>query len=421
MAKPSPYIGGCVVPPNLLGMSNAATAFAVLIRILKYFCSMTVYDDISASSKVLMWQLDSNVPPVYLKLDLSSTIVTWAMYAYWNNSTHVGIMGYRNGSYSTFDIFYMYQSWSWLIAYKNYFHINIPSSIGPFYQSSYTYSFSLINMFPAFIPFAATRTSASISPGTTVTITVASTANFVVGNQYMLFGAAYGEGKENVAVTQIIDATHLVVASVSGSYASNAYLCVHPLVAVQAGGGSIYVSFRDAWDAKAADSTSISLSFSGVSSGLISPTAETSRVPITQVYAYYGTRYYLFDENIFLYSSASLADRGAFGFNADGSQIIAYTATGGTLTTITVTGAGWGVNALVGEYVFVTAGGGDYSCRLIVSNTSDTITVSLSLAAIPNVSTVFYIGTNFHRYCNQISSTLYFLEDQTYDLTTLPA
>ena len=52
------------------------------------------------------------------------------------------------------------------------------------------------------------------------------------------------------------------------------------------------------------------------------------------------------------------------------------TATGGSLTTIVKSGAGWTTNAFVGYKVTIISGAGRYQYGIITSNTSDTLTVS---------------------------------------------
>jgi hypothetical protein len=66
------------------------------------------------------------------------------------------------------------------------------------------------------------------------------------------------------------------------------------------------------------------------------------------------------------------------------------TATGGSATTITQTGAAWTVNAFAGTYVRLTGGAGVGQVRKIASNTADTLTL-----AAPVLSPVAAAGTVF--------------------------
>lgn len=73
------------------------------------------------------------------------------------------------------------------------------------------------------------------------------------------------------------------------------------------------------------------------------------------------------------------------------------TATGGTTTTVVMTGAGWGVNAYQGAYVLMTGGtaGNIGEIREVLSNTATTLTLVTALpASVANADT-FTIGGLF--------------------------
>jgi hypothetical protein len=73
-------------------------------------------------------------------------------------------------------------------------------------------------------------------------------------------------------------------------------------------------------------------------------------------------------------------------------------ATSGTTTTITQSGAGWTANQFAGMVIEITGGTGAGQFREIASNTSDTITVSLSWATNPAS------GSTFKIYYSSVSS-----------------
>ncbi|MDQ3541807.1 MAG: hypothetical protein M3440_14095, partial [Chloroflexota bacterium] len=69
--------------------------------------------------------------------------------------------------------------------------------------------------------------------------------------------------------------------------------------------------------------------------------------------------------------------------------------TAGTVTTVTMLGAGWTVNAYAGAYLVMRFGSGVGDVRQIVSNTADTLTVSTAFATAPAAGTVFRIEGQF--------------------------
>jgi len=65
------------------------------------------------------------------------------------------------------------------------------------------------------------------------------------------------------------------------------------------------------------------------------------------------------------------------------------TATSGTYSTLTKTGAGWTTNEWRGKGVRITSGPGSGSFLVVVGNTTDTLTVAGRFSAIPTSSSVF--------------------------------
>lgn len=72
------------------------------------------------------------------------------------------------------------------------------------------------------------------------------------------------------------------------------------------------------------------------------------------------------------------------------------TATGGTDNTLIRTGASWSVNAYANMYVLLTAGTGSGQIRKVLSNTADTLTVSVDWLVNPDATSefkIFYTGS----------------------------
>jgi len=67
------------------------------------------------------------------------------------------------------------------------------------------------------------------------------------------------------------------------------------------------------------------------------------------------------------------------------------TATAGSTSTLTHTGAGWTVNAYTGYLVLTTAGTGANQCRKIASNTAEILTVTPNFSVTPDNTTVFKV------------------------------
>jgi len=67
------------------------------------------------------------------------------------------------------------------------------------------------------------------------------------------------------------------------------------------------------------------------------------------------------------------------------------TASGGSVSTIVQTGAGWTVNAYAGCIVLTTGGVGPNQCRKIASNTADTLTISPNLSVAAAATTTFKV------------------------------
>ena len=70
-------------------------------------------------------------------------------------------------------------------------------------------------------------------------------------------------------------------------------------------------------------------------------------------------------------------------------------ATGGTTTTVTMTGAGWTVDEHKGAYVFLDYGSGVGEVRQVASNTATELTLETALSSAVTASDVFYISGVF--------------------------
>lgn len=70
-------------------------------------------------------------------------------------------------------------------------------------------------------------------------------------------------------------------------------------------------------------------------------------------------------------------------------------ATGGTATTIVMTGAAWTVDEHKGAYVFLEYGSGVGEVRQVLSNTADTLTLETAVSNIPAAGDPFYISAVF--------------------------
>jgi hypothetical protein len=69
-----------------------------------------------------------------------------------------------------------------------------------------------------------------------------------------------------------------------------------------------------------------------------------------------------------------------------------FTATGGTATTVTLTGAAWTVNQFAGAYIFPDVDTNKPGARLITGNTVDTITVETAFTVTPVSGNTFLVA-----------------------------
>lgn len=84
----------------------------------------------------------------------------------------------------------------------------------------------------------------------------------------------------------------------------------------------------------------------------------------------------------------------AVGSKDDLPPVIDGVATGGTATTITMTGAAWTVDELAGRYVFLNFGSHTGDVRMITANTATEITVDEAFDTIPSAGDVFRVEAN---------------------------
>ena len=76
-----------------------------------------------------------------------------------------------------------------------------------------------------------------------------------------------------------------------------------------------------------------------------------------------------------------------------GTQQTTGTATAGSSTTLTDSGSGWSTNAYAGMMVRITGGAGKGQVRMILSNTSEVLTVSRAFSTTPTTTSTFEIVT----------------------------
>lgn len=81
--------------------------------------------------------------------------------------------------------------------------------------------------------------------------------------------------------------------------------------------------------------------------------------------------------------------------NLKDDLVASATASSATSTTITVTAAGWTVDAFIGAYLETTGGTGVGQIREVTDNTADTITVSPAFVTTPDATTTFRVSGRF--------------------------
>jgi hypothetical protein len=318
--------------------------------------------------------------PEYLIINTatSGAIRFQACYA-WNNSTHTGL-GYWSLGSSTYGSIACAESANntlYMAGDKNL--VSITNNYG-----STSWGFALWGHLPSRFWTTVTTLTASAAAGSNAVLTVASTSGFVLNNYYQILGASQ-EGRDRVRVTAIGSGT-LTIASLPRNYSSGSQIGITPSTfgANQGTSGQFFPSSHhsSAGTGNSATYLSSSTVFGFSNTGTLENPDYYGQVylgtPIfwamdagagatnSGLYAYVNSRFFYLQN-----STHTPLDTAEFNRNAAG------TATGTqTSTTLQDTSKSWATNAFAGKAVILTGGTGAGQIAYIVSNTSDTLTIS---------------------------------------------
>lgn len=326
--------------------------------------------------------------PEYVKIYSGTTgLITFQPHYYWNSSTHVGYgtctnYGGVNCSESYTNQLYMYASKNMVFVYTLY---------------SGTWSWALFGHLPnRYWKTIATVAAPGIANGSSVTANLTGiTGTFVPGHRYMIVGGS-GEGRETVTVDSVGGGSVVIntVQKTTG-YAAGALIGEMP--------STFGVGYWDpyAWGGLKWNLTCYPPAdyVVGSQDGLASINEAVNQLDIAPndsldpdiVANGYTATPMQFGGipgrgGMVGYSDGQSPDYGPLicgkppgALNSDTLYITSQTtgtATGGSINTLVQAAAGWSVNAYQNLAVVITAGSGVGQIRKILSNTSDTLTVS---------------------------------------------
>lgn len=273
---------------------------------------------------------------------------------------------------------------------------------------SATYTRALFGHFPKIMgDTTITTLTNSITVGSGVTITVASTSGFDITTTYQIIGAS-GEGRDSITISSITNSTQMVVTSVPRSYGSGAFIGAYPS------------TFGMLYDANNNFCVTCPINVIGIvdsanyTSGLIafkpinycSPDFRSKKYilqPLMISYMYdggsaifsYGAPYC--DEFILMSPTVGLTSEDTFAVNT----LVTGTSTGSNTSSIlNDTSKTWTVNAYANKVVIITAGIGVGQIKKIASNTETSLTLDgdWTFEVIPTITSVYSICDEGYRY-----------------------
>ena len=376
---------------NLAGVACASRAIC-LTNVYAQLTAMgwTLHDNQDGSNyRVYSSAGESGTEPLgYVKIDtLTASHVTFTLYYYWNATTHAGLGASAAYAMNAVDTGLTF--WSW--GDKNYVVFVTKISGG--------YSYVNFGHLPNRLLTTKTTLTAPASSGSSVTITVASTAGFKAGQTYQIYGVA-AEGRDPVIVASITNLTQMVITNIPRAYGTGTIIGQTP--SVFGGNGSDYAGFLHT---EVSSLTTVGTGASSSASANWSTYAVmVSDYEIRNYNSYilqpliastYYYQYYLlgYIDTYFLnMSTAAVAED-----TVDVSRQDAGTATSGGTATLTDTTKTWTVNAFTDAVVLITFGTGIGQIMKIASNTANTITLVNNWTTIPNGTSQYTIALEGYR------------------------
>lgn len=374
-----------------LACANRAAALANMYTQLTAMGWTLVDNQDGSSYRVYSSPGESGTEPLgYIKIDtLTSNRIMQTAYYYWNSTTHVGYGAAYSCGITTTESggFYF-----WIYGDLNYVYAHA--------KVSGTYSFiNFGHIQHRFWTVQTTLTSPATS-GSSVSIVVASSADFKAGQSYQIYGVA-GEGRDWVQVASIPDSNHLVITTLPRNYGTNTIIGQSP--SVFGGAGSAFsnqVAHTEASPTTAVGTGTASTAYEGHSYyTLLSDNADQRayNAYIAQPLVFVGqsmphmTALGYIDTNFLSIPHGTTEDTVDIGRQDTG------TATSGGVNTLTDTSKTWVVNSFAGKTVTITFGLGLGQIMAIASNTATTITLVDNWVTAPDSTSIYVVADEGYR------------------------
>jgi hypothetical protein len=346
-----------------------------------------LYDAVSSTNKVFKSKGENGAYCYgYIQASLESTYyIQLKMYQDWNSSTHAGIAGTY---YSSTDARMAINLHKPVILYCNKDFLLMWCVVAVPGDQCIVFGGMLSEVYDTTL----TTTTSGISSGSSVTVPVVASDGFLKGARYKLVGVNQ-EGREVVTVSSITDSTNLVVSSLTYNYSSGAYIGKEPcpiIVNYIISNPGLYYGFGYNSTYSTVDGTGNQTNASTRFTALnMIPHAYLDPEPTYNLYGLCPSNFVEYNSYSYIghfndifnppVAPASCTAYDGIYMNCDLYTTKAQpilTVASGSVNTVTLNAVSWDVNELQNKIVIIAIGNSAGHTRKIVSNTSDTITVS---------------------------------------------
>lgn len=364
----------------------------------------TLHDTVSGTEKVYTSRGESDTEiPLYLSISYT-TVIYMKLYLYWNATTHTGYCQQYYDTLSSASMSGIVQSTDKdpairVIGSKNFLFIQFVDMKSQDLYFSYTYS--------AYFAFFTPRdrlmltTTASVTAGNDVVISVSDASQIRVGTTLQLIGINY-EGTDRVSVTNV-SGNNITVDTLQYDYASGAYIGTGLSMAatIVYSSGVKFCSVSNAmYNYGNIDIPSSVYNYSIAVADPINnrdPTSTTNTQILVEpnLNDVYGVGGYYADDNAFYSAPKTLAD--SIYCTSTDNVSISGQVTSSTSTTLTDSSKSWIVDEHSGKTMIVSGGTGINQSRVIASNTADTLTFNNSISVALDPTSIFFIVDDVYR------------------------
>lgn len=339
--------------------------------------------------------------PAYIRVvqdsDSVNSWITFTAYLFWDTGSHTGSCG----SYSTDNTIF----WDsnnrpfWMYGSKDFLFIFTGTNSSNMEEKYIVFGFiaNLLNS-------TSTTLSSSASSGNNVSLAVVSSANFQINREYLIIGNSTS-GRHPVRVEGIPDSTHLVLENLPVNYPSGATIGEHPCpFGISSGSDhNLLYSLVDYHSNGTATGTTDQKmgAYSPFDDTLIDPSpTRDSYLVFPTMWACLESDYEYqvgYGGNKMLRAPTS-ADEINYSNDFFVTNLLSTgTATSGSNTTLVDTSQSWVVNEFQGKTLLLTDSTGIGQSRVIVSNTSTTLTINKDWFVNPASSTVYKVYDTIYR------------------------